>query len=257
MSSIDAFLHTPESAELFNLAKRCSAIHSIGVLTGNNGSGKTFCLKHLQVNPVKCGLEGQIAYFLAATAAGPTRGLKDFLVDRGVKQVVYQKGLSTKLLCKLAHREFQEHNVRTLLVDEADVLDIQALQGFVSLADTCRDMDFPIAILFAGVSEPSQWLGQIGAADSRTLHFLKLTDLTPELVVAVFAGWGAPLSGLSDRVKAGDKDATALVRTIHRGTGGNFRKLSFFAKLAALEHPDGVTSVAVVDEIFAKMTRQA
>ena len=238
------------------MARRCSALRCLGVLTGDNGTGKTVCLKRLQAFPSKYGVEGKTAYFLAATTAGPTRGLKDFLADRGVKQAIHQKGISMKLLTKLAYRELQEKDIRMLLVDEADLIDTAALQGFVSLSDTCRDLRFPIAVLFSGVRDPSLWIGPIGAAESRTLQYARLSALTPELITAVFSGWGRPVAQLAEQVKAKDKDAIGTIRAIHRATKGNFRRLYFFARLAALEHGECRLTEEVVDEIFTKMARR-
>jgi DNA transposition AAA+ family ATPase len=255
MGSPSTFLHTPQAEEVFALARRCHAVHSLGVITGGNGSGKTTTLRYLADHPGKCGIEGRVAYFLAATAAGPTRGLKDFLGDRGVRQAIHQKGLSMKLLARLAHRELQEHDIRLVVVDEADLLDLESLQGFVSMADTCRDMGYPIAVLFAGVRNPTKWINQIAAAESRTLHYHQLTSLTPALITAIFAAWGAPLENLAARVKDNDKEATAVLRSIAHGTGGNFRKIFYFASLAALEHSGEPITNAVADQIFHKMTR--
>jgi hypothetical protein len=255
MRSPSTFLRTPGAEEIFALARRCHAIHSLGVITGGNGSGKTTTLRHLADHPGKCGIEGSVAYFLAATGAGPTRGLKDFLGDRGVRQAIHQMGLSMKLLARLAHRELQDNNIRLVVVDEADLLDLQALQGFVSMADTCRDLGFPVAVLFSGVLDPGRWINQIGAAESRTLHSLQLPILGPELIAAIFAAWGAPLESLAAQVKANDKEATIVLRSIANGTGGNFRKLFYFASLAALEHAGEPVTSTVVDQIFEKMTR--
>jgi hypothetical protein len=255
MGTPSTFLRTPQAEELFALARRCHALKSLGVLTGGNGTGKTTALRFVADHPGKCGIDGVVAYFLAATAAGPTRGLRDFLGDRGVKQALYQKGLSTKILARLAHRELSENGIQMVVVDEADLLDLQSLSGFVALADTCRDMGYPVAILFSGVLDPSKWINQIAAAESRTLHYHHLTPLSPEMIVAIFSAWGASLEDLAARVKEGNKEATVVLRSIANGTGGLFRKLYFFASLAALEHAKETVTATTVDQIFEKMTR--
>jgi hypothetical protein len=255
MGSPSTFLRVPQAEEIFTLARRCHAVHSLGVVVGGNGTGKTTTLRYLTDHPDRCGIEGGVAYFLAASAAGPTRGLKDFLGDRGIKQAIYQKGLSMKLLARLAHRDLQENDIRLVVVDEADMLDVQSIQGFVSMFDTCRDLGFPIAVLFAGVLDASKWINQIAAAESRTLHSVTLASLKPEMIAAIFTEWGPPLDRLAARVKVQEKEAVAVLRMIAQGTGGNFRKLYFFGSITALEHKQEDMTCAVVDVIFAKMTK--
>jgi hypothetical protein len=92
----------------------------------------------------------------------------------------------------------------------------------------------------------------LSAAWSRTLKVCRLSNLSVEMTAALFQGWGSPMTELAQAVRAKDRDAIVVLKTIHRGTGGNPRRLYFMAGLAALD-PKPLTAARVRD-LYEQMT---
>ena len=130
----------------------CVALDCIGVVTGPNGVGKSEALKFLSRKGDLL-LEGtQAHYFQCVQAIGPSRAVRDVLVDLEVRQAIHQRGLALPLALKLALREFQERKISLLLLDDADLLSQDSLQGIISMYDFCRAKAHPVA----GSRLPSQ-----------------------------------------------------------------------------------------------------
>ncbi len=168
------------------------------------------------------------------------------LVEMEVRQAIYQRGMALPIANKLALREIQDRKIGMLLIDEADLLSIESLQGMISLYDHCRTKEHPVAILLAGAKPPDKWIGALPAAWSRTLKVCRLQNLSVEMTAALYEGWGSPVAELAKAVRGKDRDAIAVLKSIHRGTGGNPRRLYFFAGLASID-PKPLTAARVRD----------
>jgi hypothetical protein len=251
MSTPESILTLPSIQTAVKLARHCRALGTIGVLVGGNGVGKTESLKFLarssELTP------NQTAYYHQCVAAeGPSRGVRDMLVAMEVRQAIYQRGMALPVALKLSLREMQDRKIGMLLLDEADLLSIESLQGVISFYDYCRSKDYRVAIIMAGARGDEKWIGALSAAWSRTLKVCRLSNLSVEMTAALFQGWGSPMTELAQAVRAKDRDAIVVLKTIHRGTGGNPRRLYFMAGLAALD-PKPLTAARVRD-LYEQMT---
>jgi hypothetical protein len=135
----------------------------------------------------------------------------------------------------LSAGELQERKITLLLLDDADLLSQDSLQGIISLYDHCRAKAYPVSMVCAGATGHEKWIGSLPAGWSRTLKVCKFRNLTVEMTCALFGGWGTPLTGLAQGVRQKNRDSIGTIKMIHKGTGGNLRRLFYFAKLAALD----------------------
>jgi hypothetical protein len=234
------------------LAKHCIALGCLGVITGTNGVGKTEALKFLTRCTDLLPAETKSHYHQCVRAEGSSRAVRDVLIDLEVRQAVHQRGMALGIALKLALREFNERKIGLLLMDDADLLSIDSLQGVISLYDYTRAKNYPLSLILAGATGSEKWIGALPAASSRTLKICRLQNLTVELTCALFAGWGAPMSDLAGAVREKNVDAIRVLRFIHKNTNGNTRRLYYFAELAALD-PKPLTA-ARIKEIMAQMT---
>jgi hypothetical protein len=252
MSSPSTILTLPSISSAQVLAKHCIALGCIGVIDGTNGLGKTEALKFLARCADLLPTETKAHYHQCVQATGSSRAVRDMLVALEVRQAIHQRGMAVGLALKLALREFQERKIGLLLLDDADLLSIDALQGIISLHDFCRAKNYSLSMICAGATSSEKWIGALPAAWSRTLKVCRLHNLTVELTCALFRGWGPPMSNLAQAVREKNGDAIGVLRFIHRGTGGNMRRLYYFSELAALD-PQPLTAARIKD-IMAQMT---
>ena len=235
MSTPGTILELPSLRAAESLARHCLALRAIGVINGPNGTGKTQALKALARHNSLLPPERICHYYTAAQAEGSSRGVRDLLIDLEVRQAIHQRGLALPIALRLSLREFVDRKIDLILVDEADLLSSDALRGMVSMFDYASLKGHPIGMMLAGVKPIDKWIKALPDGWSRTLKVSRLTNLSVELTCATFAGWGSPMAELAGKVKQKDRDAVQLIRAIHRGTGGNLRRLFYFAGLAALD----------------------
>jgi hypothetical protein len=255
VSTPSTILTLPSVQEAQTLARHCLALGTIGVLTGPNGAGKSEALKYLARTPDLLPPNRAAYYFQAVQAVGSSRGVRDLLVGLEVRQAIHQRGMALPIAMKLALREFQDRGISLLLIDEADLLAIDALQGMISMYDFCRDKGHRMAIVCAGSKPSDKWIGALPAAWSRTLKVCHLSHLSVEITCALFEGWGSPVKELAQSVREKDREAVGTLKLIHKGTGGNLRRLYYFAELAALD-PQPLAS-SRVRELMEQMTTHA
>ncbi len=235
MSRPSSILPLPSVQTAQTLAKHCNALGAIGVLLGPNGVGKSEAMKALTRNPDLLPAGRTAHYFLAAQAVGPSRGVRDMLVDMEVRQAIHQRGMALPIALKLAHRELTDRKIDLLLIDEGDLMAIDSIQGIISMYDYCRHRGHRLAMILGGSKSTDKWIGGVSSAWSRTLKVCRVNNLSPEMTCAVFNGWGTPMMELSKLVKERDPSATLVLKTIHKGTGGNLRRLYYFSEMAALD----------------------
>jgi hypothetical protein len=249
---------TPLIERCVELLKNCSSTKSIGAIVGGNGTGKTFALKALEGRYKALGLPGEcFRYRCCQIESGATRGIRDLLIELGAGGAALMNGgaTSVQLLAKIALRELSQRNIRCVLLDEADQWVTLTLAGLISLFDLCREKDYPVTLIVAGAQRPEQWLGALPAMRSRTLHVETSSNLDPTLMASVLKVWSEPLARLVAKNDVGEKAAAKVIARIHKGTNGNFRRLSYFAELSKQEN-DRAIDLAYVAEVLAKMKNQ-
>jgi len=247
---------TPAVERAIELLKESVATRAIGVICGANGSGKTFALKAMEGRYGKLELPGTCFRYRCCQVNGPMRGVRDLLTEIGCgRGSLLQNGSSAtlQLLVKYALHEFRKRNIRTLLLDEADLWGRDSLGGLITLYDFCRENDFPITIIMTGVLHPDQWIKNVSAALSRTLRIETVGNFDAPVMLAVLQEWGEPFLAWTKLVRAGNAEANKTARAIHKATNGNLRRMRYFADLFLLQNAD--VSRKSVEAIFAKMMR--
>jgi hypothetical protein len=255
----EQILATPSVEAAIDLMKDCVATRAIGVITGGNGTGKTFALKAIAGRYSKLGLPGTCLSYRCCQVNGSTRGVKDLLTELGARGGIFQNGASAtlQLLVKYALHELTKKDIHTLLLDEADLWDREALGGLVTLYDFCREKDFPIALILSGTKELNDWIGGVSAGISRTLGFHRFSSLSLKILSAVLQEWGAPFRSFIEAAKKGDPEAKRNLQLIHKHSGGNMRRLRFFTDLFLLHEPSGAVSREAISRTFNKMLQSA
>ena len=222
----DVIAALPLLGDATELLLDCAATGAIGVISGPPGSGKSVALRRLAARYAGMSLPGAAFYYCCQSNAGPTRGLKDLLAEMGIGGAIIASGhgASMQLLLKLALRDFMRKNIRCLLLDESDRWDAEAVTGMLALHDHLRERGHQISLLFASMSDFPEWMSQHEAARSRTLRVLRAERVTASQMIGLLGLWGDEFSG------AVDDD---VVHLIHERTGGDLRRLNFFARLHA------------------------
>lgn len=233
----------------------CAATGGIGVIAGPPGSGKTVALKRLAARYSGLGLPGACLYYCCQQNAGTTRGVKDILMEFGIGGAIIAQGhgASMQMILKLALRDFQRRNLRCLLLDESQRFDIDAMNGVVALHDHLREHDHPVAIVVASNVDTPEWLVATESARTRTLKILRSAYPDTDHMLGIMSLWADEFVRFADMVDSGNKGATDLARKIHTRTGGNLRRLNFFAKLFLRHHAGQELSLEIVESVFRRM----
>jgi hypothetical protein len=153
----------------------------------------------------------------------------------------------------VALREFRAQQIRLLLIDEADSWSLDSMRGMISVMDAAAQADLPLSVIFAGDSDLPKWLGQHGAGISRTLQIDLFQNLPLDLTLAVLRQWGAPFQFLAEQISQKDKEARLLAKRILQATGGNLRRLNFFARLYLAHFPEAPITADHLEVTFAQM----
>lgn len=226
---IEAFCELPIVLEAKSLLSACLLTKTIGAIVGPNGCGKTVALKILETSQV----EGAVFRMRCCQQEGASRGVRDILMEMGAAGVfnTANQSMPLALLCKLALRAFQQRNIRVLLLDEADLWDARALGGLVTMLDVVADKGHAVSAILTGMLPPEQWLQQVPALDSRTLHTVRAKNLSLADMLGLLDSWGGGFSGLVEAFQLGDINAQNIAEDIHSATGGNPRRLYYVAKI--------------------------
>ena len=223
----------PHVVAAHDLLARCVKSESFGVIHGGNGCGKSITLKYLSRHAESCGITGEALYYRCCYVDGQTRGIRDFLTHLGAGGAMLANGssISVQMASKLAGRELRQRNIRAILLDEADLWTISALTGFVTMLDVLKEQGRPISVVFAGALNPEMWIGAIPSARSRILHMQVIPMLDVENTAGVLAEWHPGFAEMTKRFDDGDRLALQVFQAVHKGTGGNLRRLSFFRNI--------------------------
>lgn len=248
---------TPAVESAMTLLRECIATQSIGALIGSNGVGKTYALKAVEGRYAKLGLGGECLRYRCCEVRGSTRGVRDLLMHLGGRLASLRNGVTggLQLYAKMAQAEFRKRDIRVLLLDEADLWDVSALGGLITLFDTLREAGLPLTILMVGILPPAQWLDQLSSLRSRTLRVETITPLGKETLLGVCQEWAEPFRQLAADVDAKRPAAQKLLRMIFAGTQGNLRRSRQLCDLLLMDGPQFVLSEETVSAAFKKMLR--
>jgi hypothetical protein len=251
----EQILTTPSIDRAIDLLLECTATRAIGVITGDNGSGKTFALRALAGRYAKLNLPGNCVFYRCCQVQGPTRGVKDLLSELSGRGSVFRNGSSAglQLLVREMLHELKKKDIRTLLLDEADLWEREALAGFVTCYDFCRGNDVPVTVIMTGTKALRDWIGAVPAGLSRTLRTEHFGSLSLTIMTSILQEWGEPFRQVVRLAKSGDAEAKRHLQVIHKHTGGNIRRLRFFAELLLLHQSDGEITRDRISHVFAKM----
>lgn len=253
MESTDRIISLPAIERAHQLATHCATLRCLGAICGPPGVGKTVALQSIESKYPTSGVPGVCIYYRAFHTDGYTRGARDLLANLGIRSSQIPNGASLQMVCKVALREFRTRGIRLLLIDEADCWTLDSLRGMVSIIDAANQADIPMGAIFAGGSELPRWLGQHAAGISRTLQIDHLQNLPLDLALAVLRQWGDPFHALTERISQKEKDARMLAKRVLQGTGGNLRRLNFFARLYLTQFPESPMTIDQLETIFAQM----
>lgn len=246
----------PSNERALALAKECVELQCLGAISGKPGTGKTVALQTIVARYPGLALPGQCLYYRAYSAEGGTRAVRDLLEGLGVRPTLVPPAAPLQLVVKAALRELRAREIRLLCVDEADSYTSDSLRGFISLYDAALQGGHPISAILAGTQEVSKWLADVAAGLSRTVRVEEFTALTPELSLGVLKKWDPRFGDLATELAAGSKDARRTASAITRITGGNLRRLSYFAKLLQIHYPEGpigADGVELVSELLLRI----
>lgn len=253
MDSTDRIITLPALERAHQLATHCVNLRCVGAICGPNGVGKTVALRSIEAKFPTMGVPGACVYYRAFHTDGHTRGVRDLLIGLGIRNSQMPMGASLQLVCKVALREFRAQQIRFLLIDEADSWTLEALHGIVSLVDAANQANLPLSMILAGETGLPKWLMQHGAGFSRTLQIDHFQNLPLDLTLAVVRQWGTPFQTLAERIAAKDKEARLLAKRILQATGGNLRRLNFFARLYLSQFTDAAITSDQLEVTFAQM----
>jgi hypothetical protein len=233
-----------------DLAKDALSLDCIGVIHGVNGTGKTEALKAVHSRFPSVCKDGISILHRACAVSGPTRGVKDLLIEVGLKGG-HVSSMSLQLACKLALREFSNKNVRLLLVDEADAMAKDSLGGLITLVDYCNQHGQRIALVMTAAHDISSWFSGQRAGMSRTVRFVQSTHLSIEETLSIIVEWVPELSELIRKAQNDDPSSLKLTRLIYKGTAeGNLRRLSYFCGLLKSDNSFSPKDIlSVIDRI--------
>jgi hypothetical protein len=251
----ETIISTPAVETGVELLRECVATRSLGVIVGNNGCGKTFALRAMEGRYPKMGLPGKCLRYRCCQATGVTRGVRDIIVHLGGRGAGFTNGAtgSLQLFCKFALAEFKKRDIQTLLLDEADLWDVPALSGLVTLFDFAREQDHPVTVVMTGVEATMRWIEAVASGRSRTLRIETIEPLPRDVLLAVLREWAPPFSRLADEVNAGTKTAVRLMDRIHRGCDGNLRRSRQFTDLILMQGPEVKLTEDLIRATFGKM----
>lgn len=194
-------------------------------------------------------------FYRCCQVQGPTRGVKDLLSEVSGRSSMFRNGSTAglQLLVREMLHELKKKDIRTLLLDEADLWEREALAGFITCYDFCRGNDFPLTIIMTGTKALRDWIGSVPAGISRTLRTEHFGSLSLTIMTSILQEWGEPFRKLVQTAKTGDAEAKRHLQVIQKHTGGNVRRLRFFAELLLLFEPDSTISRDLISQVFSKM----
>jgi len=253
VDSTERIVTLPAVERAQQLAAHCIQLRCIGAICGPNGVGKTVALRSIESKFPAMGVAGTCIYYRAFHTDGYTRGVRDLLASLGIRSSQIPMGASLQLVSKVALREFRAQQIRLLLIDEADSWTLDSLRGLISVFDAANQADIPLSVVFAGESGLPKWLGQHGAGLSRTLQIDHFQNLPLDMTLAVLRQWGTPFQSLAEKISEKDKDSRLLAKRILQVTGGNLRRLNFFARLYLAHFPEPPITADRLEVTFAQM----
>ncbi len=246
----------PHTEAALALARECSILHCLGAIAGIPGTGKTTVLRSIVSRHESISGEGRALYVRATRGLGATRGTRDLLEALGLAPGLFPPSSPAQHLKRLALHHLRQQNVRLICVDEADGWSPEAFQTFVGLYDHALSSELPLSAIFAGSTNMLGWLKAYAAGMSRTLRCETFVNLSPAHVVAVLRQWNPLFGEFATGVSRGDKESRRALTVVMRNTGGNLRRLSFFARLFRLHFPDGPVTTAnfeIIERLLMKV----
>ena len=233
VKSPDVVVTLPIFRKADELLIDCAVTGGVGVISGPTGSGKSVAMRRLVTRYPSLGLPGDAFYYCCQSSIGPTRGIKALLGGIGVGGAVIANGNATpmQLILKIVLREFLRQNIRCLLLDETDRWDTEAIEGLFAMHEHLRDNGHPIALVMVTNQENPAWLSDADPIRSRTLRVIRVSHVSVEEMLGLMAVWSDEFAEFATQVEKGEKEAVEIARHIHDSTGGDLRRINFFARI--------------------------
>jgi hypothetical protein len=249
----ESIITTPLIERAWKLYTNCRTARAIGVIQGPSGTGKSSVLQAIMARHIQNQLPGSIHRIKCSRAQGPSSGVRAIMLDLGIGGAVTstRSGAGLHYLLALAVKEIKQRKIAALLLDDADYYETDAIVGIVALFDQLREAKCPVTLIMTGVLSEDQWIGQVPAASTRTLHVEHTAMMDLAMTAAVLKHMGESLKNLVEAQRK-DDNARAALRLIHKETGGVFRRIRFFADLAN-DQGGNVLTLESVEAILDQM----
>ena len=253
-----AFGNVPNPQQLFQSPTHADALRllsgvpeetrNIRMLTGEPGVGKTIILLHHLEQFQHSALTARLVW----TQLGRDEFLRYFLHELGVPDPATEIAQGQKQLTRALEREFCQGRRVVVAIDEAQNLEISALQGLAELLDCNLARSKDMEVVLAGFPQLQSKLGSPGLQRmrDRISVIVSLSPLTPD-ETASYINRALELSGYH-----GDglftSDALTIIATLAEGIPRNINNICCAALYVAETRACSLIDSSIVMEAAAQ-----